>query len=573
MANLSSLRKKSVDEILRDTYKKRNSMGSQTFLGQPQQGMTIKQEEVAGYPCYFIMPENFTGKHLIYLYDSDYAFPVSKDEYDFSVTLARETGMCLCLPMYPLAPDKGCREVFMVLDAVYDHLVHKKKITDVILAGSGVGAGLALSMTLRSWKEGMIIPDKLLLLSPEVDSEFFDKVLENRLLNAYYGDGIFHSENYREFINKYWVGNMAGQLEYTSPINEDMRDLCDHLIIISGTEDIYNCYARELADKTVNAGLHVSYFEFPRMHHKFFHDKDLDETNHATLAIADLLTDSRNRIIDQYMYEIKERGEWSKRYPEIFKDNEATKYLVNNNISYKKYKKQSEFINLSRAATCRCFDEEVRKFILQYPMSTVVYLGCSLDAMFKRMDNGRVNWYNLDSPGKISIRRLYTTDSEREHTIVKSIDDMSWLDDIRCDIGFGLLFVCRDFFQYKTAAEVSKFLEKIYKKFQGAQVVFNAPSLGGKVAKNIYNRKNDVDYKKYRLYLNDPVRDISLWNVAYSVIHEDNIFKNISASKSWNKRTRLRFFYNAKINGERIIRLRLGTERYRIYRDGHLIRV
>ena len=574
MSKLSRLKKKTVDEIFSEVLRKKDMMFKIDINSWTAQDISVRKENIKDTLCLFLMPvDNFNGTYIYYIYDSDYSYPINRDEFDFAAYLAKETGMCVCLPMYPLAPEKRVGDVFNSLTAVYDHLLHKKNVTNIILAGTGVGAGLAMSLTLEAWKTGFRAPDKLILLSPELDAEFFDKKLENTLLSQYYGDGIYFSEAKKEYINKYWVGEYAARTEYTSPIYEDIRDLCKHLIIISGTEDIFNCYARELADKAENAGLDVSFFEFPRMHHKFFHDDLLDEAQHARKVIIDLITDSNERIINQYMYEVKERGEISKKYPEIFNDREATKYLVNNRISYEKYKKNSDYINLVKAATYKSFDDEVRKFILQYPNGTIVYLGCSLDTMFKRMDNGRVNWYNLDTPGMISIRRLYTRDGEREHTIVKSIDDMSWLDDIKCDIGFGLLFVCRNFFQYKNSKEVSSFIDKLYHRFQGAQIVFNAPNHMAMIANNRYSKRNDVDYKKYRLHIKDPVRDISLWNVAYEVINSSSVFNHINPSKKWRTSMRMKFRINSITESNKIIRLRMGAERYQVFRDGKLIKV
>ncbi|HCA21271.1 MAG TPA: hypothetical protein DEO87_02705 [Lachnospiraceae bacterium] len=573
MTRVSGLRKKTVNEIYAEVKKKKELMEKNDISSWTVPGISVKRETIGDTLCFFLMPENFNGIYIYYIYDSDYSLPIVREEYEFAATLGLETGMCVCIPMYPLAPEKGCKDVFDSLTAVYDNLIHKKNIPNIIMTGNGVGAGIAMSLTMQAWTIGLRTPDKLVLLSPELDAEFFDKRLEHKLLTEYYNDGVYFSLGLKEFINKYWVGEYAARTEFTSPIYEDIRDLCSHLIIISGTDDIYNCYARELADKAEKAGLYVSFFEFPRMHHKFFHDRNLDEALHARKVVEDLMTDDSSRIINQYMYEVKERGEFSNKYPLIFKDNEATKYLVHNRISYEKYKKHSDYINILKAATYKSFDDEVRRFILEYPNGTVVYLGCSLDTMFKRMDNGRVNWYNLDTPGKISIRRLYTRDGEREHTIVKSIDDMSWIDDIKCDIGFGLLFVCRDFFQYKNSKEVSRFVEKLYRRFQGAQIVFNAPTYGAMVSSNRYSRNNDVEYKKYRLFIKDPVRDISMWNVAYEVISATSIFNNIQPSKKWKTSTRLKFRYNAIKESNRIIRLRMGAERYQIYRDGQLIKV
>ena len=573
MSKLSNLQKKNVSEIYAEVIKKKELMEKNDISSWSLYGISVKREKIGDTLCFFLMPENFNGVYIYYIYDSDYSLPINREEFEFAATLGIETGMCVCLPMYPLAPEKSCKDVFESLTAVYENLLHKKNIPKIIMTGNGVGAGMAMSLTLQAWKIGLREPDKLVLLSPELDAEFFDKKLEKELMSEYFNDGIYFSEGIKEYINKYWVGDYAARTEFTSPIYEDIRDLCQHLIIISGTEDIYNCYARELADKAENAGLLVSFFEFPRMHHKFFHDTNLDEALHARKVVEDLMTEERGRIINQYMYEVKERGEFSNKFPEIFKDSEATKFLVNNRISYEKYKKHSDYINIIKAATYKSFDDEVRRFILEYPNGTVVYLGCSLDTMFKRMDNGRVNWYNLDTPGKISIRRLYTRDREREHTIVKSIDDMSWIDDIKCDIGFGLLFVCRDFFQYKNSKEVCSFIDKLYHRFQGAQIVFNANTHGAMVINNRYSKNNDVEYKKYRLYIKDPVRDISMWNVAYEVISASSVLNNINPSKKWKTSTRLLFRYNSIKESNKIIRLRMGAERYQIYRDGQLIKV
>ena len=573
MSRISGLRKKDLNEIYAEVKRKKGLMEKSDISSWNMPGISVRKETIGDTLCFFLMPDDFNGNYIYYIYDSDYSLPIIRDEYEFAATLGQETGMCVCIPMYPLAPEKCCGDVFESLTAVYDNLIHKKNIPHINMIGNGVGAGIAMSLTMQAWKTGLRAPDRLVLLSPELDAEFFDKKLEEKLLTEYYDDGIYFSRGIKDYINKYWVGEYAARTELTSPIYEDIRDLCNHLIIVSGTDDIYNCYARELADKAEKAGLHVSFFEFPRMHHKFFHDKNLDEALHARKVVEDLITDDNSRIINQYMYEVKERGEFSNKFPEIFKDSEATRYLVHNRISYEKYKKHSDYNNIIKAATYKSFDDEVRRFILEYPNGTVVYLGCSLDTMFKRMDNGRVNWYNLDTPGKISIRRLYTRDMDREHTIVKSIDDMSWINDIKRDIGFGLLFVCRDFFQYKNSKEVSSFIDKLYHRFQGAQIVFNAPTRMAMISSNRYSRNNDVDYKKYRLCIKDPVRDISMWNVAYEVISASSVFNNINPSKSWKRSTRLRFRYNAIKESNKIIRLRMGAERYQIYRDGQLIKV
>lgn len=44
-------------------------------------------------------------------------------------------------------------------------------------------------------------------------------------------------------------------------------------------------------------------------------------------------------------------------------------------------------------------DERVRNFINRYADGIIVNVGCELDTMFSRVDNGRIKWYNVDAPG------------------------------------------------------------------------------------------------------------------------------------------------------------------------------
>ena len=115
---------------------------------------------------------------------------------------------------------------------------------------------------------------------------------------------------------------------------------------------------------------------------------------------------------------------------------------------------------------------------MEYPESTVVYVGCSLDTMFERVDNGRVMWYNLDSPGRIAVRNMYTTDScEREKIIDRSVNDLTWLDEIDCEIDKGLLFIFRDILSYYKEDEVRDLMKMLYERYQGCNVLFEATDM------------------------------------------------------------------------------------------------
>ena len=53
------------------------------------------------------------------------------------------------------------------------------------------------------------------------------------------------------------------------------------------------------------------------------------------------------------------------------------------------------------------FERYARVFLASHPDAVVVHIGCGLDSRFERVDNGRVEWYDLDLPEVIELRRTF----------------------------------------------------------------------------------------------------------------------------------------------------------------------
>src|SRR5512136_509579 len=53
----------------------------------------------------------------------------------------------------------------------------------------------------------------------------------------------------------------------------------------------------------------------------------------------------------------------------------------------------------------REFDRLARTFLAEHPEGVLVDLGCGLDTRFERVDNGEVEWYGLDLPEVIALRK------------------------------------------------------------------------------------------------------------------------------------------------------------------------
>src|SRR5512143_1599247 len=52
-------------------------------------------------------------------------------------------------------------------------------------------------------------------------------------------------------------------------------------------------------------------------------------------------------------------------------------------------------------------DNTTRSFLVDHPGGMVLHLGCGLDNRFGRVDNGQVEWYDLDMPAVIDLHRQF----------------------------------------------------------------------------------------------------------------------------------------------------------------------
>jgi O-methyltransferase involved in polyketide biosynthesis len=73
--------------------------------------------------------------------------------------------------------------------------------------------------------------------------------------------------------------------------------------------------------------------------------------------------------------------------------------------------KKAKLVSISQIGVCLrtiIFDEQVVKFLQAYPDGIVVNLGCGLDTRFTRLDNGTVQWFDLDLPEVMISENLFS---------------------------------------------------------------------------------------------------------------------------------------------------------------------
>ena len=132
----------------------------------------------------------------------------------------------------------------------------------------------------------------------------------------------------------------------------------------------------------------------------------------------------------------------------------------------------------------RDFDRIAQDFLARHPAAVVVHIGCGLDTRFERVDDGRVEWYDLDLPDVIELRRkLVGGEGARHHFLACSVLDSAWLSEVGAHrlgnhpVGTPpVLFLAEGVFMYFDEARVKSLVLTLKEHFPGTELVFDAYS-------------------------------------------------------------------------------------------------
>lgn len=164
----------------------------------------------------------------------------------------------------------------------------------------------------------------------------------------------------------------------------------------------------------------------------------------------------------------------SRREKPILIDKKAVEIVneINYDFSQLKIPKKTHVTLCMRA---KQFDNYAFKFLKKYSNCTIVHLGCGLDSRYIRVDNGFVQWYDLDYPEVIELKKNFFQESDRYHLISSSVTDFEWINKISKKKE-SYLFLAEGLFMYLKDEEVKNLVLKLQQNFPDSLLVFDCYS-------------------------------------------------------------------------------------------------
>jgi len=208
-----------------------------------------------------------------------------------------------------------------------------------------------------------------------------------------------------------------------------------------------------------------------------------------------------------------------------------------------------EMSQLGWVARCIHIDRTIIKFIQKHPLATIVNIGCGMDTTFERVDNGTMQWYDLDMPDTINLRKKFIPESHRRKYLACPMFHTSWLNKI--NVEDNVLFIASGVLYYFEEDSIKKLFSQIMEKHPESEIIFDAtPPFGMKMANKMVVKRGGMGDDSFLKWGLKRAKYLELWDQRIKVLDEYPYFQGL-----WNKwdlklstRMKLLFFDLFKIS-------------------------
>ena len=171
---------------------------------------------------------------------------------------------------------------------------------------------------------------------------------------------------------------------------------------------------------------------------------------------------------------------------------------------------------ITLAMRAKKLDSYVRDYLDRTENPLVLHLGAGLDSRVLRVNPLKGEWYDLDYPEVIELRKKFYTETNHYHMISSSVTDSAWLDQVNgsgpaCIIAEGLLM-------YLHEEDVKQLFLALQKRLPASEFSFDAYS-----RLTVKGANNHPSIKKTgaRIYWGiDDAKQVETWGSGIKLLEE-----------------------------------------------------
>ena len=203
------------------------------------------------------------------------------------------------------------------------------------------------------------------------------------------------------------------------------------------------------------------------------------------------------------------------------------------------------------------FQDKIKQYIQNNPDCIVINIAAGLDNLFSELDNGRVQWFDLDFPQVIDIRKQYIDETDRRKFIASDALEFGWIDSV--DVGNKpVLIIAEGLLPYLPEVKAKLLLSTLADRFKNSQIIldiFGSFTVGREW---LVSEFSHIKPKPSFLWSPHNPNDLEGWDKRYKILNVENLFDR--HPKRWRKMKIIgKFNYTKNLMGNRVITIDLNA--------------
>ncbi|MBN1415452.1 MAG: class I SAM-dependent methyltransferase [Bacteroidales bacterium] len=183
----------------------------------------------------------------------------------------------------------------------------------------------------------------------------------------------------------------------------------------------------------------------------------------------------------------------------------------------------AEISQIAWIARCKRFDMIVNDFIDNHPNGTVVNIGCGLDTSYERIYCDSIQWYDLDLPDVIELKKKFQKETDKRKFISSSFLNTNWFDNIV--VNDTVLFISTGVFVYFEEPEIRNFVIRVADRFVDSEMFFDVTSPKGLEIANQIIQKSGLDSRSFFKWALTDKSIITSWDKRINLLNTYHTFR------------------------------------------------
>ncbi len=222
----------------------------------------------------------------------------------------------------------------------------------------------------------------------------------------------------------------------------------------------------------------------------------------------------------------------SRRVDGIIKDQKSIEIMKNIDFDFSKFSNMQVY-QVFHGIRTEILDRETKLFLEKNPNATIINLGAGLCTRFFRVDNGKLQWFELDLEDVTKLAKNLLGQTDRHQYITGSILDFSWMDRFKDRNPQKTLLIAEGLFYYFEQEEVKKEILEIKNKFPGSEMLIEVISpLSIAISKKAHPSISNAAQFKWGI---NNLKEIEQWSDGIKLINEFYYFDRYSSRWGWRR--------------------------------------